>query len=67
MVDQPNFLKTELLFIQLAPSLSDVMFGCEWAGQLTSCKKLFKEFWTDEGLCFTFNILNASEVYREEG
>lgn len=50
----------------LSPTLHETFSSCEWKGNRTACRQLFKETLTDEGICFTFNLLNASEIYREE-
>lgn len=50
----------------VSPTLGETITNCEWKTNKTKCRPLFKETLTDEGICFTFNILNASEIYREE-
>lgn len=45
--------------------MAEVIYNCEWKGKQTSCKRIFSELWTEEGLCFTFNLLNASELYTK--
>lgn len=48
-----------------APSLNETLFRCTWHRQDVNCSDIFKEILTDEGLCFTFNNYNASELYNE--
>lgn len=49
----------------MAPKVSDVMYHCDFNGHKSAdCTKWFKEIWTEEGLCYTFNFLNASDLYR---
>lgn len=48
----------------VSPTLSEVFHRCEWQGFQRPCNYLFNEIMTEEGMCFTFNFLNASEVYR---
>lgn len=51
---------------RMAPKLSDIMYHCEFNGHKTSkCANWFNEVWTEEGVCYTFNMLNASELYRQ--
>lgn len=50
---------------RMAPKVSDIMYHCEFNGHKSAdCSKWFKEVWTEEGLCYTFNMLNASELFR---
>lgn len=49
----------------MAPTLSEVLYGCEWKNQRKNCSLLFSTILTDEGYCFTFNFLNSSEVFNE--
>lgn len=51
---------------KVAPGLTETISNCEWFNQKTGCHKLFHEVWTEEGLCFTFNYLNASDMYKTE-
>lgn len=50
---------------QMAPQVSDLFHRCEFNGRkTTNCSKWFQEIWTEEGVCYTFNMLNTSELYR---
>lgn len=51
------------LHIQYVPTLQDVIFQCTWHGKKSTCTDYFHPIWTSEGLCFTFNLLNASDFY----
>lgn len=50
---------------KVAPSLDEMFLRCTWQGQEVGCASIFNEILTDEGLCYTFNYLNASELYIE--
>lgn len=50
---------------RVAPTLNETLFRCTWHRQDVNCSDIFKEILTDEGLCFTFNYYNASELYNE--
>lgn len=49
---------------KVAPDLLHVMYDCKWKQR--NCKRLFFNIWTEEGLCFTFNMLNSSDIYRSD-
>lgn len=49
-----------------APTLSDVLSDCSWRRYSRPCGELFNEVLTDDGICYSFNLLNASELYHEE-
>lgn len=51
---------------ELSPTLDDVFSYCEFGNKLFSCEELFSEIITEEGLCYTFNILNSTELFEEE-
>lgn len=61
-----NLIKTIAIFIfgQMAPTFTDTMFHCKFRNEFQPCDKLFKEVMTEEGLCFTFNVLNSQEMYQ---
>lgn len=50
---------------RVAPSLNEILFRCTWHRQDINCSDIFQEILTDEGICFTFNYYNASEIYNE--
>lgn len=49
-----------------APTLKDVLANCKWRSKQYDCSDLFDEVLTDEGVCFSFNLQNASELYNEQ-
>lgn len=54
------------LLRKMAPSFKETMFLCKFRNKQEFCKDYFEEILTDEGLCFTFNMVNDEELYREE-
>lgn len=49
-----------------APTLKDIISNCSWRRDPYNCSDLFHEVLTDEGICFSFNLQNASELYKED-
>lgn len=49
----------------IAPTFAETMLLCKFRNKLEYCSDYFEEIMTDEGLCFTFNMLNSKELYRE--
>jgi amiloride-sensitive sodium channel len=38
---------------------------CHYMGRSENCDKLFIPIITDEGICYTFNMLDRGEIFRE--
>lgn len=47
-------------------SLAQTTLLCNWGNSGVNCTKIFTEILTEEGFCYTFNILKASELFRQE-
>uniref|UniRef100_A0A1B0AX56 Uncharacterized protein n=1 Tax=Glossina palpalis gambiensis TaxID=67801 RepID=A0A1B0AX56_9MUSC len=50
---------------RMAPSFDAMFTFCKWFNVFGDCKGLFIETYTEEGVCFTFNGLNNTDLYRE--
>lgn len=48
----------------LSPKLDEQLFQCKWRNAPDTCQDLFSPILTEEGMCFTFNTLNANEMFR---
>ncbi|XP_076265224.1 pickpocket protein 28-like [Rhynchophorus ferrugineus] len=42
------------------------IFECSWMGDNVNCDSLFVPVITDEGICYTFNMLDRSDMFRED-
>lgn len=52
---------------EMAPSFDEMLFVCKWRNApLFTCQNLFTEVLTEEGVCYTFNVLESEEMFREE-
>lgn len=51
---------------KVSPTLSNTLLKCTWRRRNFNCSDLFHEVLTNEGICFSFNYLNASELYNEQ-
>lgn len=45
--------------------LSDSMLFCKWRNEITECEKLFTQILTDQGFCYTFNVLDFRDVFHD--
>ncbi|GLV34809.1 pickpocket 26 [Carabus blaptoides fortunei] len=51
----------------VAPQFEEMLFKCKWTNKLgTNCTELFFPTLTEEGLCYTFNMLDSPELLSEE-
>ncbi|KAL3273909.1 hypothetical protein HHI36_015336 [Cryptolaemus montrouzieri] len=52
--------------VQVAPSLRNIALSCTWASESDApCSKLFVRTLTEEGICYTFNILDRDELFTK--
>ncbi|XP_065354330.1 pickpocket protein 28 [Calliphora vicina] len=51
---------------KMLPSFERHFFYCKWFSHFGECDELFTQTFTEEGICFTFNGLNNSDLYRED-
>ncbi|KAF5270642.1 hypothetical protein FQA39_LY01380 [Lamprigera yunnana] len=47
----------------VAPSFEQVFYECRWMNQVKDCKQLFTPTLSEEGICFTFNMLDREELF----
>jgi acid-sensing ion channel, other len=47
-------------------SLNETTLFCKWRNQIVDCGELFTEIITEEGFCYTFNVLNAEDLFRKD-
>ncbi|XP_077285510.1 pickpocket protein 28-like [Arctopsyche grandis] len=68
MYNKSDFTNNEAinLLTSVAPDLNEMMVNCLIGTTLHNCSDLFTPILTQEGLCFTSNMLNAQELFRNE-
>ncbi|XP_075146228.1 ripped pocket [Haematobia irritans] len=49
---------------RMLPDFDNHYLYCKWFGNFSHCDKLFSKTYTEEGICFTFNGLNPTDLYR---
>jgi len=54
------------LLKSITVSLNETTLFCKWRNSINSCDEYFTEIITEEGFCYTFNVLNSSELFRED-
>lgn len=54
------------LLKSITVSLNETTLFCKWRNQVALCDEFFTEIITEEGFCYTFNILNSSELFKED-
>lgn len=50
--------------IKLADPMSEMFDRCRYGSQRSKCEKLFSKLITDEGVCYTFNMVDESELFN---
>lgn len=45
--------------------LNDSISLCKWHGNIHECDKIYKPNIAEDGLCYTFNVLNSRQIYRD--
>ncbi|KAK4874086.1 hypothetical protein RN001_013446 [Aquatica leii] len=53
-------------FTKVAPSFTDVLWQCKWLNENRTCSDLFTPVLTEEGICFTFNMLDREELFTDD-
>ncbi|KAK4874127.1 hypothetical protein RN001_013487 [Aquatica leii] len=48
---------------KVSPSFDEVFYECKWMNQVKNCKDLFTPTLSEEGICFTFNMLDREELF----
>jgi acid-sensing ion channel, other len=51
---------------QITVSLNETTLFCKWRNSIGPCTEFFTEIITEEGFCYTFNVLDSSELFKED-
>ncbi|KAK5641659.1 hypothetical protein RI129_010206 [Pyrocoelia pectoralis] len=51
------------VFNEVAPPFDDVLWQCKWLNENQTCASLLTQTLTEEGVCFTFNMLENEAMY----
>lgn len=54
------------LLRRITVSLNETTLFCKWRNQISDCGSFFTETITEEGFCYTFNVLDSSELFKED-
>ncbi|XP_055920744.1 pickpocket protein 28 [Eupeodes corollae] len=67
-INLPHFEETKYdeRLDEIVPRFEKSFPYCKWMAHFGDCKEVFFKTYTEEGICYTFNGLNASELYRED-
>ena len=60
------FANCSEVFNELTIRFNDVFGFCIWRGFQSYCENLFHKILTDEGVCWTFNMLDHVELFNEQ-
>ncbi|XP_063829494.1 pickpocket protein 28-like [Ostrinia nubilalis] len=50
----------------VSPNLTETFSMCKWQDNTGKCSSMFSPILTEEGLCYTFNMLPAEDLFRVE-
>lgn len=45
--------------------MNDTIIECYWLDDPVACDEIFTPVITEEGVCYSFNMLDRSEIYKE--
>ena len=51
---------------EMAVPFDEMLMFCKWRSGWTACEEIFTEIITEEGICYTFNILDGRELFRSD-
>lgn len=54
------------LLKNITMSLNETTLFCKWRNEIADCDKFFQEVITEEGYCFSFNLLDFPEMFRQD-
>lgn len=51
---------------RIAIPFNETFLRCKWRGMKKNCEDLFTELITDEGVCYTFNMMKYQDFYNDK-
>uniref|UniRef100_T1GJ31 Uncharacterized protein n=1 Tax=Megaselia scalaris TaxID=36166 RepID=T1GJ31_MEGSC len=54
------------IFEIIQPPFLESYFNCRWRNKKRNCESSFHKFLTEEGICYTFNSPDQTNIFREE-
>ncbi|GJQ86101.1 hypothetical protein Trydic_g15257 [Trypoxylus dichotomus] len=49
----------------VTPSFNETFISCKFSGEIKDCREIFTPVFTVDGVCYSFNILDHKEMFRE--
>ncbi|XP_060522631.1 pickpocket protein 28-like isoform X2 [Cylas formicarius] len=50
--------------MSISPQFDEMLWSCKWTLQNETCRNFFTPILTEDGMCFTFNMLDRTELYK---